>query len=187
LRRKDREMSKKFGIEIIDKSRYGVLSVIDEENNPYNIPLSIVRDGNTLYFHSAQEGRKVKIFKNNPLVNIVFVEDVQVPDNYSTEELDEIVKDESRTVLLISSVFTTEFASTMVRGKVNLVENKKKKIKALRLICKKYTPDKMDYFPTAIKAGLERVNVYSIEIDNITAKRKKYDDSGKEMKWERME
>jgi nitroimidazol reductase NimA-like FMN-containing flavoprotein (pyridoxamine 5'-phosphate oxidase superfamily) len=48
MRRKDREMNKEFGIEVIDNSRYGVVSVIDEDNEPYGIPLSIVRDENIL-------------------------------------------------------------------------------------------------------------------------------------------
>lgn len=31
MRRKDREMSKEFGIEVIDKSKYGVVSMIDKD------------------------------------------------------------------------------------------------------------------------------------------------------------
>lgn len=56
MRRKDREMSSEFGLKVIDKSRYGILSTVDEEL-PYGIPLSIVRDDNTLYFHSAKQGK----------------------------------------------------------------------------------------------------------------------------------
>ena len=56
----------------------------------------------------------------------------------------------------------------------------------MRLVCEKYTPDKMEYFDMAIKAGLSRTNVYRVEIEAITSKRKKYDSSGKEMKWGRI-
>lgn len=35
MRRKDREMSAEFGRDIIDKSRYGVISMIDGDNEPY--------------------------------------------------------------------------------------------------------------------------------------------------------
>ena len=31
-------MSREFGLEVIDKSRYGVISMIDEYNEPYGIP-----------------------------------------------------------------------------------------------------------------------------------------------------
>lgn len=187
MRRKDREMNREFGLEVIDKSIYGVLSMVDDSNEAYSIPLSIVRDRNKLYFHSAMDGRKIKILAKNPRVSVVFVGETKIPENYSNEELDEIVKDESKAGLLISKVFTTEFESAVVIGKVGLVENEDEKINALRLICEKYTPTKMNYFPMAIKVGLKRTNVYSIEIEEITAKRKKYDVDGEELKWGRTE
>lgn len=187
MRRKDREMNIEFGLEVIDKSRYGVISMIDEDNEPYGIPLSIVRDENILYFHSAMDGRKVKVFKKNPNVSVAFIGETKIPENYTKDELDEIVKDESKAVLLISSVFTTEYESAVVKGKIKLLEDEEEKIKAMKLICEKYTPTKMDYFNIAIKAGLKRTNVYGIEIEEITAKRKKYDTHGEEMKWGRME
>ena len=56
MRRKDREMDKDFGLEVIDKSKYGVISLVDNNNMPYSVPLSIVRDGDMLYFHSATVG-----------------------------------------------------------------------------------------------------------------------------------
>lgn len=187
MRRKDREMDREFGLKVIDKSRYGVLSMVDEDNGTYSIPLSIVREGDKLYFHSAMEGKKVKILEKNPTVSMVFVGETKIPENYSNEELDEIVKDESKAGLLISKVFTTEFESAIVIGKVKLLEDENEKINTLRLICEKYTPTKMDYFPMAIKVGLIRTNVYFIEIEEITAKRKKYDINGEELKWGRTE
>lgn len=187
MRRKDREMNREFGLEVIDKARYGVISMIDEDNEPYGIPLSIVRDENILYFHSAMDGRKVKVFEKNLNVSVAFIGETKIPENYTKEELDEIVKDESKAVLLISSVFTTEYESAVVKGKVRLVEDEEERIKAMKLICEKYTLTKMDYFDMAIKAGLKRTNVYGIEIEEITAKRKKYDTHGEEMKWGRIE
>lgn len=186
MRRKDRQMNADFGKQVIDKAKYGVVSMIDEYNNPHGLPLSIVRDGDSLYFHSAKEGKKIDNFKNNSKVSIAFVGDVNIPENYTKEELDEIVKDESKAALLISSVFTTEYESAIVKGEVKSVEDMQEKIKAMRLVCEKYTPDKIKYFDMAIKAGLSRTNVYKVEIEEITAKRKKYDGTGKEMKWGRM-
>ncbi len=183
MRRKDREMNREFGLKVIDKANHGILSMVDKEGDPYGIPLSIVRDENTLYFHSAMDGKKVKIFEDNPNVSVVFVGQTRIPENYTKEELNEMTKDESKAVLFISSVFTTEFESAIVKGNVKLVDDENEKIKAMKLICEKYTPTKMKYFPIAIKAGLRRTNVYSIEIEEITAKRKKYDEDGKEMKW----
>ena len=187
MRRKDREMSKEFAIEVLDKSSYGVVSMIDEDNEPYGVPLSIARDGDNLYFHSAMDGKKVKIFEKNSKVSVAFIGEVKVPENYTKEELNEIVNDDSKAALLTSSVFTTEFESAIVKGKINLVEDEEERIKAIRLICEKYAPTKMDYFNLAIKSGLKLINVYRIEIQDIAAKRKKYDSHGEEMKWGRME
>ena len=86
---------------------------------------------------------------------------------------------------LISSVFTTEFESAIVTGMVELVEDEQEKIGAMRLICEKYTPSKMKYFDTAIAAGLKRTNVYRVGMESVTAKRKKYDSKGVEMKYGR--
>ncbi len=187
MRRKDREMSKGFGIEVIDKAVYGVVSMIDENNEPYGIPLSIVRDGNNLYFHSALDGKKVRIFEKNPVVNVAFVGQVNVPEILTAEELTEIAKDKSKAGTLISKVYTTEYESAVVKGKIKSVEDKEEKLKAIKLLCEKYTPAKMDFFNLAIESGLQIINMYKIEIDEIKAKRKKYDVQGEEMKWGRME
>src|SRR5699024_2469829 len=118
MRRKDREMNREFGLKVIDKANHGILSMVDKEGDPYGIPLSIVRNENTLYFHSAMDGKKVKIFKDNPYVSVVFVGQTRIPENYTKEELNEMTKDELKAVLFISSVFTTEFESAIVKGNV---------------------------------------------------------------------
>lgn len=183
MRRKDREMDREFGLKVIDKAVYGVLSMIDENNDPYCIPLSIVREGNTLYFHSARDGKKVQIFSNSPRVCITFVGETRIPENLSKEELNEIIKDETKAGIVTSKVFTTEFESAVVSGKVKLVERETERINALRLVCEKYTPSKMDYFSMAVKSGLNATNIYSVEIEEISAKRKKFDKNGEELKW----
>ncbi|MDO5036676.1 MAG: pyridoxamine 5'-phosphate oxidase family protein [Tissierellia bacterium] len=188
MRRKDREMSRDFGLDLIDRVPYGVLSLVDEDRDrAYSLPLSLVREGEVLYFHSAQAGRKVDLLAKNPQVGISFVGQVQVPENFTPEELEALAQDKQAGVKLISSVFTTEFESVFVEGEASPVADREEKIHALYLICKKYTPDKLAYFDLAISSGLPRVQVYRVDIQSLTAKRKKYDASGKEMKWGRME
>ena len=187
MRRKDREMDREFGFEVIDKARYGVLSMVDGEGGPYGIPLSIVRLGDNLYFHSAKEGRKIEMLGKSKRVSVAFVGEVNVPENYTHEELDEITRDPSKAVVLISSVFTTEYEAAIVAGEVKEVSSDEEKTVALEAICKKYVPSMMEYFPLAVEAGMERTSVFKVEIEEVTAKRKKYDSSGQEMKWGRME
>lgn len=186
MRRKDREMDREFGFKVIDKAQYGVISIIDGDK-PYGIPLSIVRKEDILYFHSAKAGKKVDVLSQNPNISIAFVGDKKIPENYSHGELEEMKNNPSEAVKFISSVFTTEYESAVITGKVEQVTDEYEKIEAMRIICEKYTPGKMQYFDTAIKAGLNRTDVYRVKIDNITSKRKKYDSEGIEMKWGRME
>lgn len=187
MRRKDREMGREFGIEVIDNAAYGVVSIIDENNEPYGIPLSMVRDGNNLYFHSALDGKKVKAFEKNSVVSVAFVGQVKVPELFTAGELKEISEDKSKAAMLISKVFTTEYESAIVKGKIKIVEDDNEKLSAIRVVCEKYTPEKMNFFNLAIESGLKSVNIYKIEIEEISAKRKKYDADGEEMKWGRME
>ena len=186
MRRKEREMNREFGLKIIDAARYGIISMVDKDGKPYGLPLSIVRDGEVLYFHSAKEGKKVEALEQNTEVSVAFVGETRIPENYTREELDDMVRDEANAKLFISNVFTTEFESAIIFGKVKLVEDEDERIKAMRLICEKYTPTKMDYFDMAVRTGLGRANVYRIEIEQLTAKRKKYDEYGEEMRFGRV-
>ena len=158
MRRKDREMDDAFALELIDRAEYGVLSVNDLDA-PMAIPLSIVRDGADLYFHSAREGRKVEHFKDGMLATVVFVGHVAVPDLFSADTLETIAQDESQYSKLISSVFTTEYESAIVSGPLSEVIADTDKESALRLICQKYTPDKMHFFDLAIQSGMHRTRV----------------------------
>ena len=180
-------MDREFGLEVIDKSKYGVISVLGNDNIPYSLPLSIVRDKDILYFHSATAGEKVELYESEPQVSLVFVGEVQVPELYSKKEINELAKDKNNANLVASTVFTTEFESAIVKGKIIKIENKNEKIKVLKLICEKYTPDKMELFDIAAESGVDKLLIYEIKIQEITSKRKKFDQEGKEMKWMRKE
>ena len=187
MRRKDREMSIEFALKLIDRLPYGTLSIIDTKGYPYGLPLSIVRKENTFYFHSAKQGKKVEALNKNAAASLSFVGETNIPELYSQSQLQEFLNDEQKGATLISKVFTTEFESAIVLGKVELVENKNEAIEAMRLICQKYTPTKMHLFDLAINAGLSRTHVYKLKATSITAKRKQFDSMGEEMKWQREE
>ena len=181
MRRNDREMDRAFGEAVIDKARYGIVS-INDQGLPYSVPLSLVRDGGAFYFHSAREGHKVDLLSDGARVRIVFVGDVQVPDLYTEEELGEMVRDPEKTSRLIRSVFTTEYESAIVEGRVSEVTAPEEKRLALELICRKYTPEKMTYFGPAADIGVPYTKIFRIDIESITAKRKQYDENGVERK-----
>ena len=165
MRRKDREMPKEFAYMVSDKCEWAVVSMIDLQGDPYCVPLSIVRDDNFIYFHCAKDGFKIQCLKNNPNVCISCVGETK----------------------RIPTEFTTEFESAIIRGKAEEVVSDAEKIHALKLLCIRHTPTNMNEFDKAISESLSRTAVWKINITDISGKRKKYDSTGKEMKFGRME
>lgn len=66
MRRKDREKSREFALEVTDKCEWAVLSMTDQEGMPYAVPVTIVRDGDFVYFHTAKAGKKIDILNRHP-------------------------------------------------------------------------------------------------------------------------
>lgn len=168
MRRKDRQMGKDFGLYVIDKAAYCTLSTLYQEDI-YSLPLSFARVEDYIYIHGAQEGTKVLAFESNTTVNLVFVCDLKVPDELTNDQ----IRSFTQPGKVISQVFTTEYASTIARGKISPCTDDEDKIKGLRAICLKYTPDKMEFFDQAIALSLNRTNLWKISLDEISAKRKK--------------
>lgn len=150
LRRKDREINRKEALEIADKCEYAVLSVITPENEPYAVALSVVREGENIYFHSAMEGRKIDCFKANSKGCLFCVGDT------------ERQKDK----------FTTKFESAVIFGELSEVANEDEKIHALEILCLRHTPENMGNFEKAVAASLKRTAVWKLSVDEITGKRK---------------
>lgn len=165
MRRKDREMSKEFALSVIDKCEYAVLGISDENGVPYCVPITIVRDGNTVYFHSAQQGLKVDCIARDNRACLTCVGDTH----------------------RLTDKFTTEFESAIARGIITQVENDSEKIYALRLLCQRHTPTNMAAFDGAIARSLSRTAVFAIELEQITGKRKKYSSDGTELKFGKTE
>ena len=151
MRRKERREDESFAFEVLDKADFAVISMIDEDGLPYCLPISAVRIGEKLYFHSAESGRKSEAMLNDPNVCLTAAIDV-----VSAEDK-----------------FTTYFKSAVVRGKAVKVTDDEEKITALKAICERFTPSNMVDFPNAIKMSLPRMAVWRIDIENATGKQKK--------------
>lgn len=186
MRRNDREMNREFGLMVIDKARYATLAMVTVEGKSYAIPVSPARVGDAVYIHSAREGAKLDYLRSNPEVTMVFVGDVRVPDPITPGEYQEY-KAENKIGMFASTKFTTEYESAILRGRVTFVEHEEETMKGLRAISEKFTPLNMDYFEEAARSGIHRVQVLRIDILELTAKRKKFDSAGEEMKWGRTE
>ena len=165
MRRKDREMDAGFARMVLDKCEWAVLATVGADGAPYCVPVTIVRDGETLYFHSAKAGEKVEDLARDGRVCLTAVGDTKIA-------LD---------------AFTTEFESAVVHGTAREVTGEAEKTEALRLLCQRHVPTNMGAFDDAIAQSLRRTGVWAIEMERVTGKRKKYGKDGKELKFGAME
>ena len=151
MRRKDREMDKAFALAVADKCEYAVLSLITPDGRPYAVALTVVRDGENMYFHCAMEGEKIDCMRENPEGCMVCVGNTE----------------------LVPEHFTTKFESAVIKGKLSEVNNETEKIHALKILCERHTPTNMHDFDNAIKQSLSRTAIWKMSIDEITGKCKK--------------
>ena len=79
MRRKDREIIEIQAIEeIIRRSLVCRLGLSDENGIPYIVPLCFGYHDRTVYFHTAQEGKKLDILQKNDRVCVEFDIDQEI-------------------------------------------------------------------------------------------------------------
>lgn len=154
MRRKDRQRSEAFCLELIDQCTNGVMALTTGEDTPYCLPLSFVRVDRSLYFHGAKEGRKTDLMRACPKVCITFVG----RDDPTYRDSD----------------YTTLFASVIVTGTAHEVLDDGEKVMALRALCQKVLPGYMDgdKFDTAVSASLPATAVWRIDMEHLSGKAK---------------
>lgn len=165
MRRQDREMDRDFAYRVVDKAPFATISMIRADGSAYGIPISVVREDDHFYFHSAMEGEKIESMASQDRVCISAVSRCKP----------------------VPGKFTLEYESAVFFGKVFPVSDQEEKIHGLSLLCQRFAKQNMDHFQEAIERSLERTAVFRIDIISVTGKRKKYDSQGVEMKWGRME
>ena len=148
MRRSDREKPKDFALVVVDKCAYFILATVNPDGTPYCIPLSLAREGEWLYFHSAREGHKIDNLRHNNRVCITCVgEQKSIPGEFSLQ-----------------------YESAVIFGVASEITDREEKIHGLRLISQRYAPDDMPGFDQAIERGLDRTSVWKIHIDEISGK-----------------
>lgn len=150
MRRKDREQSREFAINLLDKCEYAILSTSGADGKPYAVPVSPVMCGDFIYIHCAPSGRKLDNMKFNKSVCLVCVGKTK----------------------LLPNEYSTEYESAVTFGECEIVESDEEKIFALRKLCEKYAPNNMDAFDAAINRSLHRTSICKISIKEISGKAK---------------
>ncbi|MCF7911429.1 MAG: pyridoxamine 5'-phosphate oxidase family protein [Candidatus Cloacimonetes bacterium] len=147
LRRKDRAIADLDAINILTAGDFGVLSTVDEDAQPYGVPLNYVYLDGSIYFHAAYAGHKIDNIAGNPQVSFCVVGKNEV----------------------IAEQFTTRYESVICYGKAGIVENEEK-INALVGLLEKYTPDHLEAGKKSIMETLSRVAIIKITIEHFSGK-----------------
>lgn len=155
MRRKEKEISdRKEIVEIIRKAQTCRIGLCDDGQS-YVFPVNYGYKDGFLYFHSAQEGRKIEIIKKNP--KVCFQMDVN----------QEIIQAEN------ACDWSVRYRSVMGFGKAEFVNSLEEKKEALDTIMFHYSS--REYIFT--EACLNSVCIVRIRIDKMTGKQSGYKSS----------
>ena len=153
MRRKDREVTNIDEIlQIIERAKILHLGLFDSEY-PYVLPLHYgyeYTEGSLIfYLHSAKEGHKLDLIKNNPNVCIEMECDVNLVSGGE-----------------VPCKYGAAFASVIGRGRAEVIDNVQEKIKGLSLLMKNQTGQEF----TINDQMASTVEVIKVIVDEFTAK-----------------
>ncbi|MGX8852292.1 pyridoxamine 5'-phosphate oxidase family protein [Amedibacillus sp. YH-ame10] len=150
MRRSKCEISREDAWKVFDESDYASIGCIRKDGTPYVVNVSMARIGEVLYFHCAMEGEKNDSVQMNPRVCVNAV------GNYH----------------IVQEKFTVFYASVVIEGCIQEVQEEDEKREALKAICLKYTPDYMSEFESAVDKSIAVTAIYKIKVNSITGKKK---------------
>ncbi len=148
MRRKDREIKDKTEIERIIKKALVCRVALSDGNSPYVFPVCFGFKDGCLYFHSAQEGKKIEILKKNN--KVCFEMDIDT----------ELVEGEK------GCEWGIRYSSIIGFGTASFVEDAEEMKKALSILLEHYSDEKYEFS----EHSLNQVAVIKIHIESLTGK-----------------
>lgn len=149
VRRQNRLLVEQPAQRLLIKGEYGVMSMHGENGGVYAVPISYVWDGNnSIYFHCAHEGRKLRCIDSNNLVSFCIVGGTKV----------------------ISEKFTTEFESIILECTAHRNLPDYERMKALELILGKYSPNDKVTGMIYAKKSFSKTEIVKLDIGNWSGK-----------------
>jgi nitroimidazol reductase NimA-like FMN-containing flavoprotein (pyridoxamine 5'-phosphate oxidase superfamily) len=152
MRRKDKEIvNEKAMVSIIEKAIICRVAMCWQDE-PYVIPMNFGYRDNYIYLHSAREGRKLDILRNNGKVCIEFDVDVELMQSQ------------------VACNTSMKYKSVLAFGKAIILKDVAEKKKALDIIINHYyhhnSPSVFHYPENA----LEKVIIIKVKIENMIGK-----------------
>lgn len=157
MRRSKQRLDEKRTLAVLEEGSYGVLSLADGEGQ-YAVPLSFAiavepkgdgrPGGMSVYFHSAQEGRKIEAVRAGSQASFCVVGRSDV----------------------VASKLTVAFESAIVFGRLEEVCESEEKERALLLLAAKYASEHEGRARSSIKALWDRTAVFALRVDAASGK-----------------
>ncbi|MGD2097392.1 MAG: pyridoxamine 5'-phosphate oxidase family protein [Desulfobacterales bacterium] len=149
MRRNEKEITDQGEIDaIIRNSQVCRLGLVDE-GVAYIVPLCFGYQDNSLYFHSATEGRKIEILKRNNAVCFEFEGDAHVTSGKN------------------GCAWGMQYRSVIGYGTAGLIEDSEKKRRALDIIMAQYADGAFEYADKA----LDKTLIIKVDISHMTGKK----------------
>lgn len=149
MRRKDREIKDNIEIESIINGSPVCRIALSDNGLPYIIPVCFGYNNKHLYFHSANDGKKIDLIKKNNNVCFEF-------DSY-----DGLIANGN------PCDWDVRYKSVIGYGKAFIIDLSQEKINALNIILRHYS-DEVFVFP---ENSIKNVIVIKVKIEKITGKR----------------
>jgi nitroimidazol reductase NimA-like FMN-containing flavoprotein (pyridoxamine 5'-phosphate oxidase superfamily) len=152
MRLKEREITDRTAVESIILGSSVCRLALSEENRPYIVPLCFGYKDNTLYFHSAREGKKLDILRKNN--NVCFEFDMD----------QELVESES------ACKWGMKYRSVIGFGKASFIDDPESKQRALDIIMQHYSDKPFAFAEEEVK----KTAIVKIDIESMTGKKAGY-------------
>jgi nitroimidazol reductase NimA-like FMN-containing flavoprotein (pyridoxamine 5'-phosphate oxidase superfamily) len=149
VRRKEKEIVEKAELEAVIKEALVCRIAMVQGTSPYVVPLCFGYEDNTLYFHSAKEGKKIEILRENNSVCFEMdtgTELIQKGDD--------------------ACHWGMKFKSIIGFGKASILEDNASKRRALDTIMRQYAEGSFEYK----EAALDKTEVIKVDIEQMTGK-----------------
>jgi len=145
--------------EFLDKEHVGRIASIDENGYPQIIPMNFVFLDDAIYMHSHTKGEKLENVTRNEKVGFEVDKELEFLPSYFEDPKD-------------ASLADTLYISVLIKGKGEIVKNKKEKTNALNGLLKKYQPEGR-YEPISLEMEvLDEVTIIKITPDSMRGKYK---------------
>ncbi len=135
---------------IIRKCDICFVGVVTPDNLPYVIPMNFGFHNNTIYLHSAPNGKIIDCLENNPNVCVTFSTDHKLAFQHPE----------------VACSYRMKSKSVMAFGKVSFISDLDQKREALNIIMSQYSDKNFIYNDPAV----QNVKIWIIPVDKITCK-----------------